>query len=370
MVTRNAGARLARCGVLLLAALLIALGWSNVGGQGKAQPALAATTGTTVHYASGWNLVAAPTGTVLSGVSGRLLGFGPVSNGYAEMASSGIVGGRAVWAYFAAATDVTMGATAATYTQMLLPPNHFALIGNPSTTETLPIHGADIALSYDLSGGYQPVTQLKVGQGAFVLSRSGGVVSVGAAPSETIAAQLRQAQSGLTDDAANVATFGTVPALASELLTMRDYGAVQGAMDDLRSAFADGLEQENAASMPELTPTQLSSTVAVRESLAQAQSAAAAGNLGAADAAINQAKMSAQASEDEAATIARKQGSSTASTGMLLRYLDTGYTPQSLARYGNLCTATVPALALALAPTDQFGALVVAVLNNQPIPAP
>jgi hypothetical protein len=104
--------------------------------------------------------------------------------------------------------------------------------------------------------------------------------------------------------------------------------------------------------------------------LAQEQGAAAAGNLGAADAAINQAKLSAQASEDEAATIARKQGSSTASTGMLLRYLDTGYTPQSLARYGNLCTATVPALALALAPTDQFGALVVAVLNNQPIPAP
>lgn len=354
---------------LLLAALLVGAGWRGASRPSSAQAA-APPTGMTAHYTSGWNLVAAPTGTALSGVAGTLLGLGSVSDGYTEVARSGLVGGRAVWAYFPAATDVPLGATAATYTQMVLPPDHFALIGNPSTTVTLPIRGADIALSYDAASGYQPVTQLKVGQGAFVLSHSGGVVSVGAAPSEAITAQLRQLQGSLTDDAANVATFGMVPAFANELLTMRNYAVVQGAMDDLRSAFADGLLKESAATQPQLTPAQLSSTVAVRESLAQAQNAATAGDMTGADAALAQARMSAEASENDAATVARMQASSTSpSTGALLHYLDAGYTPQSLARYGNLCTATVPALALNLAPTMQFGALVVAVLTNQPVPA-
>jgi hypothetical protein len=367
MTMRMATARTALRGLLLLTALLAAL---TLRAHGQ-PPAHAATRagGATAHYAAGWNIVAAPTGTVLTGVSGSLLGFGPTSSNYTEVASTSIVGGRAVWAYFAGATDVALDTTAATFSQTVLPPNHFAMIGNPSTTQALAIHGADLALSYDAAKGYQPVTQLAVGQGAFVLSRTGGVVSVGSVPSEAISAQIIDVQRGLTDDAANPATFGMIPDIANELLTAHDYGSVQAAMDDLRSAFSDGLVKENAAQPPKLSSVQLTDVVNVRQKLAQAQTAVANGDMTAETAALGQARMNAQASEDEGVAIARSESPrATPTPTPAMRYLDVTYTPQSLARYGDLCTASVPALALALAPNDQFGPVVVATLNNQPVP--
>ena len=351
---------------LLIAAL------AGAGTLGGRQALLAATraAGTTVHYGSGWNIVSVPTGTHLPGASGSLLAASPAVDDYLSEGLDEAIGGRAYWAFFPTPTDVTLGPTAAGFTQMHLRPDHFALIGNPSTTQTLPINGADFAYSYDPQLGYQPVTQLEPGQGAFVLSHAGGWVSVGAPPSQAVVGQLQSLQDGLTKDAADPTTFGMIPTLSASLVAERQYDTVQTSMDDLRAAFTDGLAVEKAASQPALTAQQFNNVATVRTSLAEAQSDVSAGSPDLADAAVARAQSQAQATEDEAAQIARAQGATaTPSSGVLTSYLQATYTPQSLARYGNLCNATVPALALNLAPTPQFIGLVVATLNNQPPPS-
>jgi hypothetical protein len=356
---------------LMIASLLLtALACGASIGGNRAAHAAARATGTTVHYGSGWNIVSVPTGTTITGASGSLLSASPAVDGYLDEASNTAIGGRAYWAFFPTATDIPLGPTAATYTQLHLRADHFALIGNPSTTQTLPINGADAAFTYDPQLGYQQTTQLQPGQGAFVLSHAGGWVSVGTPPSQSVLGPLQSMQDELTNNAADPTTFGMIPALAASLLSNRQYDAVQGSMDDLRAAFADGLAVEKAATQPALTATQFNNLASMRSSLAEAQNDVSAGTPELADAAIQRAQTQAQSTEDEAAKIARtSDAKATSSSALLSRYFDATYTPQSLARYGDLCTATVPALALNLAPTPQFIDLVVATLNNQPPPS-
>lgn len=355
----------------LLLLLALALGGAAVlHGPAALHATPRASTETMAHYTAGWNIVSVPTGTSIDDAVGPLLTASPALDGYLSEAHDETIGGRAAWAFFANDTDIALGPTAAVFTQVHLRADKFAMIGNPSSTQTLTIRGADLAYSYDPQKGYQPATQLDPGQGAFVLSHTGGWVSVGDPPSAAFAAQMQSIQDGFTNDAADPSTFGQIPALAEMLISNRQFDAVQTTIDDSRAAFSDGLAKEQAATQPQLTTLQLSSTVSVRESLAEAQDDVAAGTPDLADAALSAARTQAQASEDEAAMIARgNQPEATPTPTPSASYLATTYTPQSLARYGNLCTASVPALSLALAPSPQLLALVVATLNNQPPPS-
>jgi hypothetical protein len=54
------------------------------------------------------------------------------------------------------------------------------MIGNPSATDTLGVHGADTVLVYDAAAGqYSETTTLKPGQGAWALSFSGATITIG-----------------------------------------------------------------------------------------------------------------------------------------------------------------------------------------------
>ncbi len=354
-------ARPARCSLLLvLSAVLL---WAT-----PATPTPhARAAGQTVHYAAGWHLVAAPSGSDLGAQPGSLYAYGPASAGYQPIAPADTIGGRGYWAYFGTDTDVTLDATPATYTRLLLPADHFAIIGNPSATQTLPISGADVAFSYDTLRGYTPVSELAPGQAAFVLSAAAADVTVGKPSSPAGAEAIRALQAGLTRDAADVSSFGKLPGVAEALLNSRDYALVQTAQDDTRAAFADGLLLEHAAAPPTLTAVQLDAGRRVRRALAQAQAEVGAGNSAGADQQISTARSAAQTAEDDAAATARV-ADATDQVVPAPRADTPSYTPRSLARYGNLCNATVFALGLALPPSDAFVALVVATLTNQPPP--
>ncbi|HLZ69203.1 MAG TPA: hypothetical protein VKV26_04760 [Dehalococcoidia bacterium] len=334
-----------------------------------ARPPHARAAGSTVHYKAGWNLVAGPSGSVFGALPGTLYAYGPHSAGYQNVTSADVIGGRGYWAYFGHDIDVTLDATAAQYTRMILPPDRFAIIGNPSSTQTLPINSADVALAYDSTQGYTQVSELKPGQAAFVLSNAGADVSVGKATSQAAADQVRALQAGLTQDAADVSSFGKLPGVAEQFLNARDYAMVQTAMDDTRAAFGDGLLVERAATQPTLTALQADSEVRVRQSVAQAQADVATGNIAGADQAIAAGREAAQDAENDAAAVARIAAGSGQSLALYAGFAQTPtYTAGSLARYGNLCNATVLALGLNLPPSDAFVGLVLAVLNNQPLP--
>src|SRR5947209_8024284 len=76
---------------------------------------------TRVQFSAGWNIVAVPTGTELTGTGGPQYAFGPDGTGYVTVHAGEIVGGRAVWAYFPGDTEQELGRTAATYTRLLTP---------------------------------------------------------------------------------------------------------------------------------------------------------------------------------------------------------------------------------------------------------
>jgi hypothetical protein len=325
--------------------------------------------GTAVHYRAGWNIVAAPTGTVLEQAARPFYAFGPASDGYQAVGGNDIVAGRAVWAFFAQDTDVTLGATPSQFTRLIVPSNHFAMIGNPSSTQTLPLSGSDTALSYDpTQARYVSVTELGPGQGAWVFRASAGDVTLGKT-SGAMSDQVRQIQDALTRDAADPSSFGRIPALADSLLSAHDYQSVQSAMDDIRSAFNDGLLLEKAASLPEQSTVQHDASVAIREALAEAATASAGGDQATADAALDRARKRSVASVEDGAALARAgAGGSVASLAFAVAQTPGTVTPKSLALYGVLCFSAVPALALSVAPPPGFEALVGAVLNNNPLP--
>lgn len=352
--------------VLVLALVAVAM-------SGFAPPAGAAVraTGSTVHYSAGWNLVAAPTGTVLDQAVGSLFSYGPGSSSYFQVGRGDLVGGRSVWAYFAKDVDVALGSTVSEYSRTIIPTNQWVMIGNPSTTRTLGLSGTDMAFGYDTARGYAPVSELKPGQGAWAYSSSGADVGVGNLPTGAVSEKIRGLQVDLLNNPADVSNFAGIPGATDELLKSRQFASVQSTMDDTRAAFQDGLRLANSAAVPGLSAVQHDAAVGVRENLAKAQAAEQGGDLAGADNSVSEARRQAQASEDDAATIAKKQirERSTAPAFLALQPAPGTPTAANLAAYGALCIATVPALALALPPTPDFVAVVLATLNGTPLPA-
>ena len=110
------------------------------------------------------NIVAVPTGEVLDKAAVLCHVFGPATDQYQQMDRSEAIGGRAVWAYFPQDVSFSLQDTAAQFTRVAVSANHWVLIGNPSTTQTLSLHDEDAAMRYDPVQGYQSVDSLAPGQ--------------------------------------------------------------------------------------------------------------------------------------------------------------------------------------------------------------
>jgi hypothetical protein len=143
----------------------------------------ASTYSTTASYSSGWNIVAAPTGTFLPGMTGWLYTFQPGDPSY-EVVQPGapLRPGAGYWAYAPAAGTNTLAPSGPTSVTIQIPPRQYAMIGNPGNTVAT-VSGADVVLIYNsTSGAYTPTTQLLPGQGGWAGSVNGGQITITNAP--------------------------------------------------------------------------------------------------------------------------------------------------------------------------------------------
>jgi hypothetical protein len=164
-------------GLVLLAGLL-----GGTAGYAPSEAQVSAT-GVSVTYARGWNLVSTPPGTaglppapfyaLLPGdPSYELAEVPPTSEGYL--------------AYFPASATVSLGPGSHVPVAVPAPAGQWVTIGNPSGTTPAAIMGASIALAYDPTAGYRPVSVLAPGQGAWAVSFNGGLILVSPPGAEAI----------------------------------------------------------------------------------------------------------------------------------------------------------------------------------------
>lgn len=153
------------------------------------------TGGIPVTYPAGWNLVGAPAGTLFAGASDPLYALTAAGSDYVTVpVSSPAQAGQGYWAYFAAPTTVMLPRTSLSSSlSVALPAGRYVMAGNPST-QPVTVSDADQVLVFDRgvesagssTGQYRPSTVVQPGQGAFVVSLTGGsaVISSGATTSE------------------------------------------------------------------------------------------------------------------------------------------------------------------------------------------
>jgi PKD repeat protein len=140
--------------------------------------------GPSVTYQTGWNLVGGGTGTTFSQANGPLYTFQAGDTTYESLPNtSGITGGRGYWAYFTAPTTVALSSSGPTLpVTVTLPANQYVMVGNPSQTQTVTVSGASVVWLFDTAGnnytGGGTSASLPPGKGAWVLSTSGGTVTI------------------------------------------------------------------------------------------------------------------------------------------------------------------------------------------------
>jgi hypothetical protein len=139
--------------------------------------------GFSVSYAPGWNIVAGPSGSTITGNVGSFYSFRPGDTTYeVAPAGSALTAGVGAWAYFTARTNTTIGMANPGNMSVQLPPGQFVMIGNSGDTAAT-VSGADSVLVYNPSnGGYSQTTQLAAGQGAWAISMNGGMATMTNAP--------------------------------------------------------------------------------------------------------------------------------------------------------------------------------------------
>jgi plastocyanin len=143
-----------------------------------APAALAPSTGLSVSYGAGWNLVSGPAGMILSGTSGPLYTLRAGDTAYETVpAGTPLAANVGYWAYFNGPSTETLALSAATPVSIPLPAGQYVLIGN-SSSMPMTVAGADSVLTYDPLRGYQSATVLQPGQGAWAYSRAGGALSM------------------------------------------------------------------------------------------------------------------------------------------------------------------------------------------------
>jgi PKD repeat protein len=130
--------------------------------------------GISVTYQSGWNLVAAPTGSTIPS-SGPLYTFQNGNTAYQTVQST--QAGFGYWAFFNSPTTVTIPFTGPQTITRALQPGQFIMIGN-SSSSTATVTGADIVYIFSPATNYTQTTTLQPGQGAWAMSFNGGNVTI------------------------------------------------------------------------------------------------------------------------------------------------------------------------------------------------
>jgi PKD repeat protein len=127
-----------------------------------------------VTYQTGWNLIAAPTGTLITGALGPLY---TLQSGSSYQTTQSTESGLGYWAFFAVPTTVSLAPTGPVTITRSLQPGLFIMIGNPGSSPAT-VSGADVVYTYSAATGYQATTVLLPGQGAWALSLAGGNVTI------------------------------------------------------------------------------------------------------------------------------------------------------------------------------------------------
>jgi len=139
--------------------------------------------GVTVTYSTGWNIVAGPSGTTITGAAGSMFTLQPGDASYETLAAgAALKPGAGYLAFFPSSTTATLPMVTAASVSVQLPAGQFVLIGNPGDTAAT-VTGADTVLTFSpSSNSYTPSTSLPPGQGAWAMSNNGGQATISNSP--------------------------------------------------------------------------------------------------------------------------------------------------------------------------------------------
>jgi len=144
----------------------------------------ASVTVATVSYPAGWNIVAGPSGTTISGSPAPLFAFPPGAGSYQTLPQgSSLQAGSGYWAYFTTSTSTTLASGGSGTSTFYLAPGQFTLIGNPGDGVAT-VSGANVTVfTYSpATGSYEQTNQLAAGQGGWAISTTGGQVTITSTP--------------------------------------------------------------------------------------------------------------------------------------------------------------------------------------------
>ncbi len=120
-----------------------------------------------VAYPPGWNLVAGPAGSTVSGAVGALFTLQAGDAEYEtvpnEAPLQACVG---YWTYFPSGGRMTMMPGLSTCSAALAD-GQWVMVGNPSATAPVAVSGADVLYTYSPDTGYVAASVIPVGQGAW-----------------------------------------------------------------------------------------------------------------------------------------------------------------------------------------------------------
>ena len=135
-----------------------------------------------VTYPPGWNLVGAPAGTTLVGVSGSLYTLQFKDGGYESLpVSTALTGGLGYWAYFPDGGGVQLAGSSPCVIAVPIGAGEWVMVGNPSPTSAATVRSADRVYSYGPASGYTAVTSgmtVAPGQGAWAFASVNTTVAV------------------------------------------------------------------------------------------------------------------------------------------------------------------------------------------------
>ena len=134
----------------------------------------------TVTFQAGWNLVGCPTGTVLTGATGNIFTFQAGNTAYQSFpVTTALTAPQGYWAFFTAPTTVTLATPpTATSQTVTLPVNQFIMAGNPFGVPVSLTGASQVFVYNTTTGQYQTATTLQPCQGAWVISPSGGTLTI------------------------------------------------------------------------------------------------------------------------------------------------------------------------------------------------
>lgn len=143
-----------------------------------------------MQYPSGWNIVAGNAlhldiaGYGMPGaIDSSVYGLSADGSSYIPVTSDAdIVDSQGYWGHFVQPSNAILSMHTGQVTTIALPAGLWTLVGNPSYT-AVTVSGADAVEIYVPDSGYEFVSALAPGQGAWAYSASGGTMTITPEPS-------------------------------------------------------------------------------------------------------------------------------------------------------------------------------------------